>query len=305
MTEKRFLSRRNARRPPAWVRLLRPHHWIKNFLLFVPALTTSAFLEPYTLVPAVVGFVSFTLAASAGYVINDLTDQSNDRMHPQKKTRPLASGELSPRAAIFIGMFNLGAASVLSFGINLQVGLLIVAYLSLTTLYSIFLKRLVYVDIAVLVSLYAIRVLAGAAAIEVELSAWLATYTIALFLSLASLKRYAEINTLAGPGVTKLSGRAYSRQHLGIFLILGLSAGLFSMGILGSYISNPLTAAKYGDVTLLWSFFAVFGGWLCGVWVATIRGNMASDPVVFALSNPFSLACVAVMVSLALAAQLN
>ena len=123
---------------PAWLRLLRPHHWTKNLLLFAPALTSSLILEPDTLATALLSFLAFCCAASTGYVINDLADRDNDRDHPRKRYRPIASGEITVVAAGAIGLTCLALATAIALALNSKFSLLALLYVFLTTTYSLF-----------------------------------------------------------------------------------------------------------------------------------------------------------------------
>ena len=290
---------------PAWLRLIRPHHWTKNLLVFAPALTSSLILEPDSLAKALLGFVSFCCAASTGYVINDLADADNDRNHPRKRYRPIASGEITVVAAGAIGLTCLALATATALTLNTKFSLLVLLYVFLTTTYSLFLKRLIYVDLFTLVGLYLIRIAAGAAAIGVLVSAWLSWYAGALFLSLACMKRCAELAALQKTNAKRVKGRAYTTQHLPRLLTIGLGAGLASIVTFGLYISNPASTELYDSGVILWAVLAVFGCWITGLWISTYAGRMTHDPIVFVFSNFWSILSLLGMLSLTLCAQIS
>ena len=290
---------------PAWLRLLRPHHWTKNLLLFAPALTSSLILEPDTLATALLGFLAFCCAASTGYVINDLADGDNDRDHPRKRYRPIASGEITVAAAGAIGLTCLALATATALALNTKFSLLVLLYVFLTTTYSLFIKRLIYVDLIALVGLYLLRIAAGAAAIGVSVSAWLSWYAGALFLSLACMKRYSELAAAQKTNAKRVKGRAYTTQHLPRLLTIGLGAGLASIVTFGLYISNPASTELYDSGVILWAVLAVFGCWITGLWISTYKGRMTYDPIIFVFSNFWSILSLLGMLFLTLCAQIS
>ena len=296
---------RIAENVPPWLRLLRPHHWAKNLLLFAPALTSSLILEPDILAKSVLGFVSFCCAASTGYVMNDLADLSSDRDHLQKRYRPIAAGDIQVVAAIPIGLTCLSLAITTAITLNTQFSLLVFSYLLLTAFYSLFIKQFVYADVVALVGLYLIRIAAGAAAIGVIASAWLLWSAAALFLSLACMKRYAELLTLRKTGAKRVVGRAYMIHHLPSICAIGVSAGLTSIVIFGLYLQDPAALEIYGSQAALWSVLILFGCWITGLWISTHKGRMTYDPIVFVFSNFWSLLILLAMIILTLWTQIS
>lgn len=290
---------------PPWLRLLRPLHWTKNLLIFVPALTSSLILEPDVLAKAVLAFISFCSAASAGYVLNDLTDLNNDRDHPEKGSRPLGSGQLKISTAIGIGVANFACALATGFTLGVEFSGLVIIYLLLTAIYSLFIKRFVCADIITLVCLYLIRIAAGAAAISVSVSTWLLFYATTLFLSLACMKRHAELTALKKSNQRRAAGRAYTTLHLPTLLKIGIGAGIASITILGFYIADPATARVYSNPSVLWPVFMLFGIWIAGLWVSAYSGQMTNDPIVFVFSTLWSVLCMMGMLILTLVAQIN
>ena len=290
---------------PPWLRLLRPLHWTKNLLVFAPALTASLILEPEVLAKAVLAFISFCSAASAGYVLNDLTDLNNDRDHPEKGSRPIGSGQLKISTAIGIGVASIACALATGFTLGSEFSGLIVIYLLLTAIYSLFAKRFVYADIITLVCLYLIRIAAGAAAISVSVSTWLLFYATALFLSLACMKRHVELTASKKNNETRTAGRAYTTLHLPTLLTIGISAGITSITIFGFYIVDPATASMYNNHNVLWPVFMLFGIWMARLWVSAYSGQMTNDPIVFVFSTLWSLLSMMGMLILTLVAQIN
>ncbi len=216
----------------AWLKAIRLHQWAKNTLIFLPLLLAHE-RAPGPLAAAGLAFVSFGLAASATYILNDLLDLEADRHHPRKRRRPFAAGDLSPIA---------GAATILVFLLaSLTLALLLPQALSLlpprlpltspwkflewlgiyavsTTAYSLRLKRMVLVDVIVLSGLYTVRILAGSAATGIPVSTWLAAFSIFFFLSLAFVKRFAELESMRlrseAMGKIAVKGRGYGVSDL-------------------------------------------------------------------------------------------
>ncbi|MHB8813068.1 MAG: UbiA prenyltransferase family protein, partial [Steroidobacteraceae bacterium] len=160
-------------RPSAILRLLRPHQWSKNALLAIPLLASHGAGGANGLPHLLLGIVAFCLCASAVYVLNDLLDIVSDRAHPRKCKRPLASGEVTPRAAMVLMPVLLGTAALIAAWLPPRFGVLLAGYCALTSLYSYALKGRVLLDTLCLAGLYTLRVIAGAAAAQVLLSFWL------------------------------------------------------------------------------------------------------------------------------------
>lgn len=279
-----------------WLRLIRIHQWAKNGLLLLPAL--AAHLPPTagTVGPLGAAVVSFCLLASAVYILNDLADREHDRLHPTKRFRPLAAGEVGTGAALAV-MVCFAAAS-LAVALTLPVGFLFawIVYLGLTTSYSFLLKRLVVLDVVVLAALYTVRVVAGAAAVTVPLSRWFLAFSVFLFLSLALLKRLVEVAGVAGgaedPGV---AGRGWAVADLPLLRSLGVSSAMAAALVYCLYITDAQTGELYRHPDLLWAGLPVFLYWVARVWILANRGEVHDDPVVFALRDRPSYAVVVVL----------
>jgi len=176
------------------LRSMRFYQWAKNLLLFVPAITSGTILDVSVAGNATLAFISFGFAASAAYILNDLLDLEEDRRHPTKKQRPFASGRASIGSGILLAIASLSVSAVIATLVPLAFVSALVAYLMLTSLYSLFLKRLPVVDVLTLALLYTLRVVAGSAATRIVLSPWLLLLSFAffLFISFAFWKRAAD-----------------------------------------------------------------------------------------------------------------
>lgn len=152
-----------------WLRALRVHQWLKNLLLFVPLLTAFSFFDFDKLAFMAMAFTSFSFAASATYMVNDLWDLENDRAHPRKRLRPFASGQ----QPILNGLVVAVGALLLAFSVSNGFFLMLLLYLVLTSAYSRALKEYVLIDVLTLALLYTLRILAGSVAIGITTSAGL------------------------------------------------------------------------------------------------------------------------------------
>lgn len=287
-----------ARGVRTWLRMLRAHQWMKNVLVALPLIAAQAVPSATQLLDLVVAFVALSMCASAVYVVNDLLDLESDRRHARKRTRPLAAG----RVPLWIGVALAPVLFLASVGLSVLVNPAftgwLLTYVALTTAYSLVLKRLVLIDCIVLALLYTLRVVAGAAATEVRISFWLIALSLFLFLSLAFLKRFAELLTHSGVDVDAsrtLSGRGYQMGDTTLVQIFGVAAGFASALVLALYLDGESVAALYSTPEILWAAVPVLLYWISWLWLTANRGQMHDDPVVFAVKDRVSLAAGAVL----------
>ncbi len=183
---------------------MRPRSWIRSALVFVPLISSRNFLEPVAVERSVAVFAGFSLLSSAVYLFNDVTDRRADAQHPLKRNRPVAAGRVSVRAALALAAVLLAGALAVAMSLaNGALAALFVGYLVMNMAYSLWLKSLVLVDTLVVAAGFLLRAVAGAAGIRVEVSPWL--FIVALFtsLSVALLKRRAEMIAGADQAVTQ------------------------------------------------------------------------------------------------------
>jgi 4-hydroxybenzoate polyprenyltransferase len=199
---------------------LRPHQWVKNVLVFVPIFTANALTDPGGWVGALAMFAAFCLTASSIYIVNDLIDLSADRKHPRKRNRPFASGNLP----IVHGLAWAPVLATAGLMLAAETGALsiVVAYMAFSLLYSLKLKEMPLVDIFGLAGLYTIRLFGGGAASGYMVSPWLLAFSGFLFLSLAAVKRVAELSSVRRtPGQT-INRRGYSADDQRLLEITGI-----------------------------------------------------------------------------------
>jgi 4-hydroxybenzoate polyprenyltransferase/phosphoserine phosphatase len=279
------------------MRAMRPHQWVKNALLLLPALAAHLAWTADHVLRLAAGSLAFCLLASAVYLVNDVIDAPHDRLHHGKRRRPIASGELSVPAALVAALGLVGLAAVLAAGLSPGFQLVLAGYLATTTAYSLALKRQPLVDVIVLAMLYTTRLAAGAALVSVPLSRWFLAFSIFFFLSLALAKRALEMRegaSVIATSAPRAAARGYIAADLPFLVSLGVSSAVASSLVYGLYITDGAVAELYGRPDLLWLGLPILLYWQARVWLRTSRGEMHHDPVVFALRDRTSYALFAV-----------
>jgi 4-hydroxybenzoate polyprenyltransferase/phosphoserine phosphatase len=274
-----------------WLRALRLHQWLKNLLVLLPLAGAFQFGEPQLLLEAIVAFFAFGLCASCVYVLNDLMDLDSDRAHPRKRLRPFAAGVLSPAAGLLVAGLLLAASAGLAAVSRPAFQLALAGYFALTLAYTFFLKRKVIIDCLALGGLYTLRIVAGWCAVGLPASFWLLAFSLFLFLSLAFVKRYSELQVVAKLGRPDAAGRGYLASDLPLVQTMGVAAGFGSAMLLALYINGDTVMRHYSHPEVLWMLVPIQLYWVSRMWMQAQRGNMHDDPVVFAVRDPISLAC--------------
>lgn len=280
-----------------WVRALRPHHWAKNTLVFLPALAAQLAPNVGLALLLLAGFAAFCAMTSAVYLVNDVADLSSDRRHPTKCHRPLAAGELSISHALAAAVLLAVAAGALAWYLSPLFAAVLASYLILTTLYSASLKRKLVIDVITLASLYTIRVVAGAVLVEVPLSRWFLAFSIFLFLSLALVKRVVELEELKAGDVSAAAGRGYRVDDLTVLTGLGTAAAAASALVYCLYITSDDVLRLYTRPDVLWIGLPLFLYWIARLWVLAGRGVVHEDPVAYALGDRATYAVFAAFVA--------
>ncbi len=275
----------------ACLEALRPHQWLKNVLVLVPVLAAHAF-DGQRLLQAALAFVAFSLVASSGYLLNDLTDLRADRAHPRKSRRPLASGRVPIACATaMVPLLLLGGVGIAALAGWALAGV-VAGYFALTTTYSTLLKRHAVADIGTLAALYTLRIIGGGMATELGVSVWLLAFSMFFFFSLAALKRQAELVDMARRGVNSARRRAYTVDDLPLVGQMTVASGYISVLVLALYLNAPPVQKLYSAPWLLWGICLVVMYWISRVALITHRGGMLDDPVAFAIRDRTSHACV-------------
>jgi 4-hydroxybenzoate polyprenyltransferase len=275
----------------AVLRALRPHHWVKNLLLFVPFLLAHHLEDWATWITLATAFASFSFVASGMYIANDLMDIEADRLHPTKQSRPLATGGLPISVGVGMAIVALGGGLLIGWeAVSARFAGMVMLYAVLSAAYSGYLKRVPILDILILAGLYAHRLLAGSVASETTLSPWLVTFAIFFFLSLAMLKRYVELtqsmDTRVGRagGLTHM-GRGYLPSDREMLRIMGPCTGYLAVVVLGLYLSDDRVTLLYHRPEVLWTVAPLLVYWVTRVWFMANRGAVDDDPIVFAIRD--------------------
>jgi 4-hydroxybenzoate polyprenyltransferase len=275
---------------------LRVHQWVKNVLLFVPLLLDHQIFDLERLGSLLYAFLSFSVCASSVYIVNDLLDLESDRQHPKKKRRPFAAGTLPISMALILIPVLLAVGFLIAiFLLPLLFAAALTLYLVLSTAYSLYLKRLVLVDVLVLAALYTIRVLSGAIAVSGHVSPWLLAFCIFLFFSLALIKRYSEVNLLQDSGEVVVNGRGYQFKDRDFLLNVGIASGYLSLLVFALYINSQEVIPLYQNPEYLWLACPLFLYWITRIWLLAYRGSSIEDPLVSIFKDPASYVVGAVI----------
>jgi 4-hydroxybenzoate polyprenyltransferase/phosphoserine phosphatase len=270
-----------------WFDAVRGHHWAKNLLLFLPlALSHNLSAEP--VLRTLAGFVLYGLCASGLYILNDLLDLHSDREHPWKKERPFAAGAISIPGGLLASVILLTSALGLGCLLDIQFGCVLVAYATLTMLYSLYLKKIALLDVFVLSSFYSFRILAGALISDTPLSQWFLAFSLFLFLSLAMAKRYSELLGASDLIRAGNSGRGYHVGDRELLLSLGVGSSFSAVVIFSLYVHSQDVRLLYSAPELLFLLCPIVLYWLSRTWLLAHRGELKEDPVTLAIRDPVS-----------------
>jgi 4-hydroxybenzoate polyprenyltransferase len=273
--------------------------------VLVPLVAAHRYADPLLLFDAFIAILCFGLMASGVYVLNDLLDITDDRHHATKRWRPFAASRISIGKGLAVIPILTSVSMLLALWLlPPRFGLSLVAYLVLTLAYSLTLKRRMVVDVMVLAVLYTMRLIAGGFAIGVPLSFWLLAFSMFLFLSLALVKRYAELFQAQAAGSSeKTRGRGYWPGDLYMIASLGAAAGYMAILVLALYVNDVNTTQLYGHPKVIWMACPLLLFWISRMWMLAHRGHMNEDPLVFAIRDRVSLGIGALVVCVFWAAR--
>lgn len=268
----------------AFLKTIRIHQWAKNILIFVPLFLSHQYFNAEKVIAALLAFFALSFCASATYIFNDILDIENDRAHKTKKNRPIASGSF-PASKAFLVIFAFALlAAALSMSVSLNLFLFLLLYVAATLGYSFFFKRIVIVDVIVLSSLYLYRIYFGAFATGTVISFWLVSFSILMFFSLGSMKRYIELQSLEGIAEEKVKGRAYVKSDISTISTLGISAGMMSSVLYILYVNNAASEMYLRpDFLLIGSLLFLY--FISKTWLMASRRLVHDDPVIYAIKT--------------------
>ena len=268
---------------------LRPHQWVKNLIIFVPLLTSHNLADRHSLIAAGMAFLAFCCCASGVYVLNDLLDLEADRHHPKKRLRPFAAGRASIPSGFALVVGSLALSAFITAWLPLRFTYVLGLYLVLTTSYSWRFKQVALVDVFCLAGLYSVRLVAGHAATGIQYSFWLLAFSMFIFLSLALVKRFTELQGLRQQNKQQSIGRGYSAADLELVAMLGVANGFLAVLVMALYVnSEAVTQLYHGHSKVLLGVCPLLLYWISRVWLIAHRGRMHDDPIVFALKDRVS-----------------
>jgi len=247
-----------------YLRLLRPEQWTKNLFLFAGLIFGRKLFDQHSVLLAVLGFVCFSFVSSAVYIVNDIHDRAEDRLHPKKRNRPIAAGTVSVAAAVVIGLVLL--AGGLGGGLLLHRGLFLVAaaYFLLQFAYTFWLKHVAILDVILIGIGFVLRAVAGAVLVDVHVSHWLVLCTFTLCLFMGFSKRRCELDALAEKTRADIARHrrtlvAYTPELLNHMTTLtaGIAVVCFIL-----YATDKRTLAEFGTYYLVYTLpivvYAIF-----------------------------------------------
>ena len=259
----------------AYLKLARPHHWVKNLLVLLPLLCSGQVAEWVRLRRGLWGFLAFSLLASAIYCVNDVKDAEKDRQNPSKCSRPVASGAVSDRGAlIFGGLLLCGAAlcGVLAAGTDYPSYVLLGAYFILNLGYSLGLKNVPLLDIAVLVSGFLLRMLYGGAVTDIALSKWLCLTVVSASFYLGLGKRRNELRNRKEDSRAVLKYYSESFLDRNMYMCLSLAVMFYDL-----WAMDGMTVTRVGSERLIWTVPLVI--LICMKYSLDVEGQSDGDPV--------------------------
>ncbi len=271
----------------SWLKQLRLQQWAKNALVFVPLIMSHQLFSADLLANTLIAFLCFGLVASSIYLMNDLMDLRQDRRHPTKRERPFASGALPVQHGILAIPAMLAAAAILASHLPKPFWLVMAAYVVLNVTYTVYLKRKLLVDVIALSGAYTLRILAGNAAGPIELSNWLLAFSMFLFLSLALVKRYVELDTVGvEPKEEKrVMGRGYRLSDLDMISQLGVASGFAAVVVLALFIEGAGKSGLYTHREMIWLVCPIILYVISRIWVLAKRRELPDDPIFFILTD--------------------
>jgi 4-hydroxybenzoate polyprenyltransferase len=266
---------------------LRPAHWIKNLLVFVPLIAAHEIADLGKAGSVALAFASLSLIASATYIFNDFGDLAHDSAHKDKRTRPLASGELKLGTGILMLPLLLVASLLLSWSfISPPATAVIAGYGVLSLIYTLSIKKILGLDAVFIALLFVYRVLIGFLVADLVVSPWLIMFSFFIFLSIAMSKRYSELKF---SGKSEIPGRGYNYEDSSVVIQTGLISGFSAVMVFAIYINTPQLLELYSRPQILWLGVPIFCFWVVHLWIQTNRNRTGHDPLVWAVRDPSSL----------------
>jgi len=280
-----------------YIRLIRIKHWVKNVFIFAPLIFSLNFYKPSYIGRTLIMYAAFCLAASAVYVFNDIADRRRDRLYPKKKDRPIASGAVPVPSALILSAVLFLAAVAVSGLLGLPPVLIVLAYTGMNVAYSLLLKNQTFVDVMVIATGFLLRVVAGAFAIDVELTHWMLLTTFFLSLFLGFGKRRKEVLVTGGSTSHRAVFQDYTVELLNSLIIISSSLTIITYSL---YVVTSNTMIALGrDKFIATIPFVVFG--VFRYMFLIYRQNNGGDPAELLLKDKVMLIDIALWIFLVFA----
>ena len=273
----------------AVIKLIRLKHWVKNLFMFIPVFFAGEFLNFSLYIPLFIGFLAFGLVASCVYVVNDLRDIENDKLHPKKRSRPLAAGIIKPNAAITIAALSLILGFLVGWYLDPKFCLILAVYFVMNLSYSVGLKNIAILDVIIVAIGFVLRIKCGSVISEIPLSHWIIimVFLLALFIAIAKRRDDLLIKEASGVDMRAVS-KIYSKEYLGT--MLAMISGVIVVSYM-MYTVSPEVIQRMGTYRLFYTTLFVVAGIMRYLQLALIDNNTGS-PVELLLSDRFLQLCI-------------
>ena len=275
-------------------KIIRPHQWVKNVLVFTPLLMSHNF-DFNNLILSTKAFIIFSLIASSIYVINDIVDLKSDQNHPFKKYRPLAAKLITVNHCKILILILLALVAVLLLNVNKEFIMIIISYFILSNLYTFFFKKIVIIDLLILSLLYTSRILGGGYIADTSTSLSLLLFSVFFFTSLAAVKRLIELVNIIRFKKKKIHGREYNIKHKKMIYWIAILTGWISILVLIFHINSPVVIKQYSFPDILWIICFVMLFWISRIIYVSNKGQIKDDPIVYAISDKISYLCLVII----------
>ena len=285
-------------------KIVRPYQWVKNTLVFLPMIMAHN-LELKTFLNSSICFIIFSLVASSIYIINDIADKESDLSHPFKKNRPYAAGLVKINHCTYLILLLLLISGFLLFNTNSNFIILILIYFTVSNIYTFFIKKLIFIDLLVLSSLYTLRIIGGGLVSDINVSFWLISFSIFFFTSLAAIKRLIEVINIKKLNGKKILGRGYSIGNKKILNIIAVTSGIISVLVLILYVNSSQIIQIYSSPNILWFMNFIMLFWILRIIVISNKKIIKDDPIMFAIKDLTSYICLISILCIILIATIN
>ena len=275
-------------------KIIRPHQWVKNVLVFTPLLMSHNF-DFNNLILSTKAFIIFSLIASSIYVINDIVDLKSDQNHPFKKYRPLAAKLITVNHCKILILILLALVTVLLLNVNKEFIMVIISYFILSNLYTFFFKKIIIIDLLILSLLYTSRILGGGYIADTSTSLSLLLFSVFFFTSLAAVKRLTELVNNIRFKKKKIHGREYTIKHKKMIYWIAILTGWISILVLIFHINSPVVIKQYSFPDILWIICFVMLFWISRIIYVSNKGQIKDDPIVYAISDKISYLCLVII----------